>query len=152
MLNVNSLSHNKHDTILTFIKHFRIDVMICIDTRHRDTTCRHYTQRIKEAFPQDNNKVLYSPIAPFNSKQHDAHSSVGGQLTILTHKWAGALITHLTDKSNLGLVSGHYLTTGFGQLLIMGTYFPIIPSLHYADKSLKTTRAGGLWERTEAYL
>ena len=34
----------------------------------------------------------------------------------------------------------------------MGTYLPIIPSLHYADKSLKPTRAGGLWERTESYL
>jgi len=151
-LNVNSLSHNKLDTILTFIRHFRIDIMICIDTRHRDTTCRHYTQRIKEAFPQENTKVLHSPIAPVTTKQHDTHSSVGGQLTILTHKWAGALITHFTNKSKLGLISGLYLTTGLGQLLVMGTYFPITPSLHYADKSLKPARAGGLWERTETYL
>jgi len=93
-LNVNSLSHNKLDTILTFIKHFRIDVMICIDTRHRDTT-----KRVKEAFPQESTNLLHSPLALFTSKQHDAHSSVSGQLTILTHKWAGALITHFTDKS-----------------------------------------------------
>jgi hypothetical protein len=126
--------------------------MICIDTRHRDTTCRHYTQRIKAAFPEETTKALHSPIAPVPTKQHDAHSSVGGQLIILTHKWAGALITHFTDKSKLGLVSGLYLTTGLGQLLVIGTYLPIIPSLHYADKSLKPTRVGGLWERAESYL
>jgi len=90
-----------------------------------------------------------------HSKLSSTHSSVGGQLTILTSKWAGALITPFADKSKLGLVSGLYLTTttGLGQLLIMGIYMPQTPpSLHILDKLLKPTRSRGLWERTEAYL
>ena len=148
-INVNSLSHEKMQLILTYIKHLSIDVLICIDTRHRDSTCRHYTQQVKEFFPGENTKILHSPVEPHLTRKQTHRSSVGGQLTILTHNWSGVLISHFKDPSNLGLVSGLYLSTGKGQLLIMGNYWP------YKQGPSRSNEDGttfSLWDRSMIYL
>jgi hypothetical protein len=121
--------------------------MILVDTRHRDTTTRHYTNVIKEFFPGERTHALHSPIAPHTTKLYKDKSSVGGQLIIITHKWSGALIDHFSDPSQLGLVSGAYLATGKGKLLVMGTYWP-------QDKPTLNTNGNshGLWNSTTRYL
>ena len=139
------------NVILAFVKHYDIDVMICVDTRHRSSTCRYYTDRIKSYFHNDNTKVFHSPIDPVKNKKGNDHSSVGGQLTILTSRWAGALITHWNDETNLGLLSGLYLSAGDSQLLVMGTYWPNPPP-GPSKVNTGTERAGGLWERALKFI
>jgi hypothetical protein len=48
-LNINSLNTHKLQCVLTYIQHLTIDIMILVDTRHRDTTTRHYTNILKSS-------------------------------------------------------------------------------------------------------
>ena len=143
-LNVNSISSPKLVSILAFILFMKIDVMVLIDTRHRDCSVKGYNTQIKDLLGSQS-RCVHSPIAPHSTKK-GFKSSVGGQMIIISHTWAGALIDHFSDPSNLGLVSGITLSTGAGSLLIMGNYWPFPPN--------KTNNIpnNGLWDRTSNFL
>ena len=143
-LNVNSLSTSKLTSILACMVFMKIDVMVLTDTRHRDCTVKGYTAQVKDLLGSQS-RCVHSPIAPHSTKK-GIKSSVGGQLIIISHSWAGALIDHFNDPSNLGLISGIKLSTGSGSLLIMGNYWPF-PSTHSNDQA-----QNGLWSRAAVYL
>jgi len=125
--------------------HLEIDSMVLTDTRHREITCKSYTPQVKSLLgPHTRN--LHHTVLSFKTKKGSQNSSVGEQLVIIAHSWAGALINHFHDPSNLGLVSGIYFATGKGSLLAMGDYWPF-PS---ADPNLTDQQL--LWARTSQYL
>ena len=142
-LNVNTISHSKLPNILSFIKLNDIDVMICTDTRHATSSCKFYTNQIKKLLGKQT-RVLHSATAAHENKKAQA-KAVGGQIIILTKKWSKSLISHFSDPSQLGIVSGLYLKTGLGQLLIMGSYWPSSPKDNLGNSN-------GLWDQTSRYL
>ena len=143
-LNVNSLSDSKLTCILAFMFHLKIDVFVLTDTRHRESSSKHYTTRVKELLGI-HTRCIHSPIAPHKTSK-GFQSSVGGQLIIISHTWAGAFTDSFSDPSGLGLVSGVRLSTGAGSLLVMGTYWPF-PSTK--DNSREQQ---GLWASASRFL
>jgi ribonuclease HI len=121
----------------------KIDVMVLIDTRHKEVSCKSYTLQVKSLLGPYT-KCIHSPVATHTTKKGKQTASVGGQLIILNHAWAGALIDHFQDPSNLGLVLGVRLSTGQGSLMIMGNYWPY--------PSADSTAQQGLWARASQYL
>jgi hypothetical protein len=104
-LNVNSLSDDKFTCILAAMEHQGMDVAVLTDTRHRESSAKKYTNRVKEALGPLA-KCLHAPIAPHKNRKGGYQGSVGGQMIIISPTWAGALSTHFTDPSKLGLISG----------------------------------------------
>ena len=143
-LNVNSLSNSKLHCVLAYMFHMKIDVFVLTDTRHRESMVKSYSRQIKDLLGPST-RCIHSPISPHRTKK-GFQSSVGGQLIIISHTWAGALIDHFNDPSNLGLVSGIKLATGGGSLLIMGNYWPF-PSNYDKDKEQQ-----GLWAMAAQFL
>jgi ribonuclease HI len=143
-LNINSLSSNKLTCVLAAMFYQKIDVFVLTDTRHRESTVKGYNTQVKDLLGP-HSRCIHSPVAPHSTKR-GFQSSVGGQLIIISHTWAGALIDHFKDPSNLGLVSGVTLSTGKGSLLIMGNYWP------YPSTDEKHQDQQGLWSRASQFL
>ena len=143
-LNINSLSSSKLTCVLAAMFYQKIDVFVLTDTRHRESTVKGYNTQVKDLLGP-HSRCIHSPVAPHSTKR-GFHSSVGGQLIVLSHTWAGALIDHFKDPSNLGLVSGVTLSTGKGSLLIMGNYWP------YPSSEEKHKDQQGLWARASQFL
>ena len=88
------------------MKVLSIDVFICVDTRHRESSSRAYTKQAQHVLGPGT-RVVHSPIAAHKSLKRDKFcSSVGGQLIILSSPWAEKLVDTYHDPSNFGLVSG----------------------------------------------
>jgi len=122
------------------MKVLSIDVFICVDTRHKESSNRAYTKQVQQVLPG-----FHSPIAAHKSLKWDKFcSSVGGQLIILSAPWAEKLVDTYHDPSNFGLVSGATLQAGEGKILILGNYWPFSPSTSKANL--------GLWSRIALYL
>jgi hypothetical protein len=142
-LNTNSLTDSKYIAILALTQHLAIDVFILTDTRHLDSSTRFLTSQAKLLLGP-HTKVLHSPAQSLRvGKKAKSTPNVGGQIIIVTAKWAGAVSHHYSDPTNLGLVSSVTLSTGSGKLLIFGTYWP-----YPSDSST----SNGLWNKTSAYL
>ena len=142
-LNTNSLTDSKYIAILALTQHLAIDVFILTDTRHLDSSTRFLTSQAKLLLGP-HTKVLHSPTQSLRvGKKAKTTPNVGGQIIIVTSKWAGAVSHHYSDPTNLGLVSSVTLSTGSGKLLIFGTYWP-----YPSDSST----SNGLWNKTSAYL
>ena len=90
--------------------HLKVDVFVLTDTRHRESSAKHYTTRVKELLGI-HTRCIHSPIAPHKTPK-GYQSSVGGQMIIISHTWAGAFTDSFSDPSGLGLVSGIRLSTG----------------------------------------
>ena len=66
------------------MKVLSIDVFVCIDTRHRESSNRAYTKQAQQALGS-RTRVVHSPIADHKALKRDKYlSSVGGQLIILS--------------------------------------------------------------------
>jgi len=144
--NVNSLNPHKLAIILSVMKVLAIDVFVCTDTRHRESSSRAYTLQAKQVLGLET-RVVHSPIKAHKALRRDSyHSSVGGQLIVIAPSWAGSITDQYQDPSNFGLVSGVTLGTGNqkGKLLILGNYWPFPASSSKEEQ--------GLWTRTAQYL
>jgi len=142
--NVYSLNQYKLAIILSVMKVLSINVFVCIDTKHREYSNRAYTKQAQQVFGSGT-RVVHSPIADHKALKRAKYlSSVGGQLIILSSPWAGSLVGHYHDPSNLGLVSVITLSMGKGQILILGNY--------WVFSAFITKEEQGLWTRTAKYL
>ena len=144
--NVNSLNPHKLTIILSVMKVLAIDVFVCTDTRHRESSSRACTLQAKHILGLEA-RVVHSPIKAHKALRRDSyHSSVGGQLIVIAPSWAVSIIDQYQDPSNFGLVSGVTLGTGVdkGKLLILGNYWPFPASSSKEEQ--------GLWTRTAQYL
>jgi len=119
--NVNSITDEKFSVILSVMKRLNIDVFVCVDTRHRESSSRRFTKAAKHVLG-DGAKVLHSPIASHLTSRNKYHTSVGGQMIVIAPSWAPTLVDHYIDPTKFGLVSGVTLSTQLGQLLILGNY------------------------------
>ena len=142
-LNMNSMTDDKFISILALIKHLQIDVFVCTDTRHRESSSGFYTRQAKLLLGS-HTRVLHSPCTPKKVGSRYV-PNVGGQMILVSSTWSGAISDHYVDPSQLGLLSSVTISTGHGKLLLFGTYWPYPP-----DTSSPDTH--GLWNRTKEYL
>jgi len=125
------------------MKRLNIDVFVCVDTRHRESSLKRFTKKAKLILG-DGAKVLHSPVASHLTSRNKYYTSVGGQMIVIALFWAPKLVDHYIEPTKFGLVSGVTLSTQMGQLLILGNYWPF-PLCSSKEKQ-------GLWTRSARFL
>jgi hypothetical protein len=109
-----------------------IDVMICPDSRHTQSTARS----LKKLFVE----LLGAGTKTYFSKDSERRpGDPGGIAIIIGPRWGPSYISEksCTDHSNHGVLTKIQLRTETGYLAILGTYWPECP--HGDESSKKST-------------
>jgi len=103
--NINTITHNKALYLTWLIRHYRIDVLIVIDTRSDAQTSKYYKSILQHYHP--GSAVLVSPSARPGQR---AAQRVGGHFIFISPHWSGSLSPYISDYTNLGVLSSVTIT------------------------------------------
>ena len=140
-LNVNGLTYHKLPLLCKTLTQDKVDILICVDTRHSADNIRHFKRKFKDLlgtgttcfFTQDSLRLPGEP---------------GGIGIVVGPQW-GTSIDYdgcITDRSGHGVLARIRLRTSTGFLSIYGTYWPYVPaSEDHSEGSAK------LWSRVRNF-
>ena len=152
-LNINGLTEDKLMDILFLMEAFLVDILILIDTRCDIYHCKKFRDLALGSMGGGSH-VCYAAVG--------SHMA-GGQMILSNSDWGCKFIDFWQDDSTLGLVTATRFQIGGFKLMVIGTYWPVLPQPKPAvDRSQpgifgqspvpgKST-SEGLWNRCESWL
>ena len=123
-LNVNGLFADKFMQILSFIAEFKIDVVICIDTRISLTAAKSFGIVAKQSLGLGTWTGACDFGRPRPTHKRRATQAAGGQLIIVSPRYGGAVRDFRQDWTGLGIASSFTLPCAAGRLMVVGSYWP----------------------------
>ena len=128
-LNVNGLTLPKLTELLWYMACRAIDVLFLIDTRcgtrESSRLCRH----ARSVLGVGSGAYACAAQGAACSRRHTCSRAglVGGQIALLTPRWATRCIRVIEDPTHLGVLFGVLLSGLQGPIQILGTYWPCPP-------------------------
>ena len=139
--NINGLNTIKFTAVCWLFAALKIDVLVLTDTRQLTTESSFFTRQASKLLPAGT-QVRHSSLSP-----HQKGHRIGGQLILISNKWSDSIINFWSDDSNFGLVTTLTLRCAQQDLMIIGSYWPVLP-----HPPTSNTAVGGLWTRAATWL
>ena len=139
-LNIDGLGQHKLPIILLYMEQRHIDILCLQDTRLNEKESRLIAHLVRLRYEHINIQVRFSEV---RTDTNSTHNKVGGQMIIISGKWASRVTNFYSDFTGLGVVSGLTLQAQDHKILVVSTYWPP------RSKSRDNTQ---LWTKIEKHL
>ena len=123
-ININGLWADKFMQLISFMKEYAIDVLICIDTRISLLAAKSFGQVAKEALGQGTFVGACDFGRARATRRRLSSQAAGGQLVVVSPKFGGAVRDFRQDWTGLGIASSFTLPCATGRLMVVGSYWP----------------------------
>ena len=140
-LNANGLTSHKLPYLCSLLQQDRVDVLICVDTRHSEDQVRSFNKQFRE-------RLGAGTVTYFTKDALRKPTEPGGIGIIVGTKWGPSLVRDgsRTDHTGHGVLARIRLRTSSGFLSIYGTYWPFVPSKEDLEKG-----ESKLWYRVREF-
>ena len=115
-ININGLWADKFMQLISFMKEYAIDVLICIDTRISLLAAKSFGQVAKEALGQGTFVGACDFGRARATRRRLSSQAAGGQLVVVSPKFGGAVRDFRQDWTGLGIASSFTLPCATGRL------------------------------------
>ena len=142
-VNINRLTDVKLPYITSYVDLHQIDVLHLTDIRINKDTAAHYRRLIIRRLGPGTRVVV---ALGDQSRGGGNYNVPGGILTIVTKKWGMSMTNTWQDRSGMGVTNFIYLKCRFKKIMLVGTYWPVLPT------SSDPTDSQGLWNRLAQWM
>ena len=128
-LNVNGLTLSKVTELLWYMRHRHLDALLLLDTRSWTRESSRMCKHLRATLGPGSGAYACPAFGASASRKgtHTRASMVGGQLLLISPRWAARVIRVIEDPTHLGVMFGVLLAGPQGPIEILGVYWPCPP-------------------------